>query len=196
MHMVDANGAAIPSLGFGTYGMKGESLVEILTAALREGFRHIDTAQIYGNESEVGEAMRKSGVAREEVFITTKIWPANYGRNFALLVEESLARLGTDHIDLLLRHWPGSDVPVAEQIGRLNEIAASGNARHIGVSNRALMSEAVNCPNVPSSQTSSSITPISTKACSCLQRGSSASQSWATAPWPSVVCSKTRCCGA
>jgi 2,5-diketo-D-gluconate reductase B len=114
--------------------------------ALAMGYRHIDTAQMYGNESEVGRALVASGIAREEVFITTKIWPDSF-RNGDLqdAAPRSLERLGLDAVDLLLLHWPNPMVPLAETIGALNEVAAQGLARHIGISNftRALLAEAV-----------------------------------------------------
>ena len=118
MKMVAANGAEIPSLGFGSYGMSREAMLRTLPAALRAGFRHIDTAQIYRNEEEVGECVQASGLHRAEVFLTTKVWVANYAEGaFAASVDDSLRKLRTDHIDLLLLHWPYPNVPLAE-IGR------------------------------------------------------------------------------
>ncbi|BCP53846.1 oxidoreductase [Kaistia sp. 32K] len=153
MKIVTANGAHIPAIGFGTYGMARDEMLRMIPAALDAGFRHIDTAQIYRNEAEVGECVAASGIPRAELFLTTKVWVSNYGRRaFAPSVEESLRRLRTDHIDLLLLHWPaGSDVPLAEQIGSLNEVARSGKVRHIGVSNfnRALLRQAVKLSNAP-----------------------------------------------
>ena len=98
-------GTNIPMLGFGTYGMSGPRLQGILVAALRQGFRHIDTAQMYQNEADVGLAVRASGILRTEVFITTKVWISNYVQpRFMASVENSLRRLQTDHVDLLLVH--------------------------------------------------------------------------------------------
>jgi 2,5-diketo-D-gluconate reductase B len=129
-------GANIPMLGFGTYGMSGPRLQGILVAALRQGFRHIDTAQMYQNEADVGLAVRASGIPRTEVFITTKVWITNYVRpRFMASVENSLRRLQTDHVDLLLVHWPHGGAPLEEQIDGLNRAVESGRARHIGVSN-------------------------------------------------------------
>jgi 2,5-diketo-D-gluconate reductase B len=144
--------AAIPAIGFGTYGMSGADVYRVIPAALRAGFRHIDTAQIYGNEGEIGDCVAASGVPRSEIFLTTKVWVSNYPeRFFEASVNESLRKLKTDYIDLLLLHWPGSDVPLAEQIGGLNAVARAGKVRHIGVSNfnRALMMESMRLTAVP-----------------------------------------------
>lgn len=133
---VSAGGAAIPALGFGTYGMSGPLLQNVLVAALQKGFRHIDTAQMYGNEADVGAAIRASGVPRNEVFVTTKVWVGNYSRQrFMASVDESLRNLKSDYIDLLLVHWPRGGAPIEEQIESLNRAADSGKVRHIGVSN-------------------------------------------------------------
>lgn len=143
---------ALPALGFGTYGMSGQSLVDLVRVAAQSGFQHFDTGQVYRNEAEVGEGIRQSGVARDSLFLTTKVWVSNYSLAlFARSVDESLARLGTDHVDLLLLHWPHADVPLADQIGALNASAESGKARHIGVSNYtiALMEEAVRLSDRP-----------------------------------------------
>jgi len=143
---VSANGARIPSLGLGTYGMRGASLSGIVAGALRAGFRHIDTAQSYGNEADVGVGVAESGVPRSDIFITTKVWVSNYApAQFATSVDESLRKLRSDYIDLLLLHWPSSAVPLAEQIGALNALVRAGKVRHIGVSNfnRALMAQAI-----------------------------------------------------
>ncbi|WP_207460546.1 aldo/keto reductase [Azospirillum sp. SYSU D00513] len=152
MHTVTANGAAIPALGFGTFRMPGPDVLRMVPQALRLGFRHVDTAQIYGNEAEVGEAIAASGVARADVFLTTKVWVKSYRHaDFVASVEESLRKLRTDHVDLLLLHWPNEEVPLAEQIGALNEVRAAGKVRHIGVSNfsTALMAEAVRLSDAP-----------------------------------------------
>lgn len=153
MHAVNSNGANIPALGFGTFRMSGDEVLRILPQALRIGFRHIDTAQAYGNEAEVGESIRQSGIPRADIFLTTKVWVDRYRHEaFTASVDESLRKLKTDHIDLLLLHWPGgSDVPMAERIGALNELRAAGKVRHIGVSNfnTAQMEEAVRLSDAP-----------------------------------------------
>ncbi|WEX87733.1 aldo/keto reductase [Sinorhizobium garamanticum] len=152
MHAVNSNGANIPALGFGTFRMPGADVLRILPEALKLGFHHVDTAQIYGNEAEVGEAIRQSGVRRADIFLTTKVWVDNYHHDaFLASVDESLKKLKTDYVDLLLLHWPGSDVPMAERIGALNEVQKAGKVRHIGVSNFniAQMEEAVLLSGVP-----------------------------------------------
>ena len=152
MNTVTANGATIPALGFGTFRVSGPDVLRIVPHVLKLGFRHIDTAQIYGNEAEVGEGIVRSGVSRSEIFLTTKVWVDNY-RHAAFLksVDDSLARLRTDHVDLLLLHWPNDAVPLAEQIGALNAVRKAGKVRHIGVSNftAALMAEAIALSEAP-----------------------------------------------
>ncbi len=148
---VAANGALIPSLGFGTYGMQGPALSNIIPAALKAGFRHIDTAQIYANEADVGLGIARSGIARDEIFVTTKVWNGNYAPEaMARSVDESLRKLCSDHVDLLL-HWPSDAVPLEDQIGALNDIVRAGKARHIGVSNynRELLARATTLSAVP-----------------------------------------------
>jgi 2,5-diketo-D-gluconate reductase B len=137
MHIVPANGANIPALGFGTFRMTEDEVLSILPAALAAGFRHVDTAQVYKNEAAVGEALEESGAPRSEVFLTTKVWVSNFAHDaFLASVEDSLRKLRTDYVDLLLLHWPGgSDVPHAEQIESLNEVQRRGWTRHVGVSN-------------------------------------------------------------
>jgi 2,5-diketo-D-gluconate reductase B len=133
---VDVGGAKIPVLGFGTYGMSGPRLQDVLVAALQGGFRHIDTAQMYQNEADVGVAIRASGVPRDAIFVTTKVWVGNYIRQrFMASVDESLRRLQTNHIDLLLVHWPCGGAPLEDQIEGLNRAVDSGKVRYIGVSN-------------------------------------------------------------
>jgi len=133
---VNAGGAKIPVLGFGTYGMSGSQLQNVLAAALQRGFRHIDTAQMYQNEADVGVAIRASGVPRDAIFVTTKVWVGNYIRQrFMASVDESLRRLQTNYIDLLLVHWPCGGAPLEDQIEGLNRAVDSGKVRYIGVSN-------------------------------------------------------------
>lgn len=152
MSVVAANGACIPSLGYGTYGMRRSDMLRMIPHVLRAGFRHIDTAQMYGNEAEVGEGWVASRVSRHEIFITTKVWVSNYhAARFERSVDESLEKLRTDYIDLLLLHWPGSTVPLADQIGALNAVRRAGKVRHIGVSNfnAHLMMQAVALSDAP-----------------------------------------------
>jgi diketogulonate reductase-like aldo/keto reductase len=152
MQIVSANGAHIPALGYGTYGMGRADMLRVIPHALRSGFRHIDTAQIYGNEAGVGEGLLASRVPRKELFITTKVWPSNYPHErFAASVDDSLQKLRTDYIDLLLLHWPNEHVPLAEQIDGLNTVAKAGKVLHIGVSNfnTALLTQAIHLSAVP-----------------------------------------------
>lgn len=152
MQRVAAGGAQIPALGFGTYGMSREDMLRTIPAALDAGFRHIDTAQIYRNEDELGECVEASGLRREDLFLTTKVWVANYGKAvFAASVDDSLRKLRTDYIDLLLLHWPSAQTPLAEQIAGLNAAVMSGKVRHVGVSNfnRHLLAEAVQLSEAP-----------------------------------------------
>jgi 2,5-diketo-D-gluconate reductase B len=129
-------GAHLPRLGFGTYGMSGSGLQKILIVALRHGFRHIDTAQMYQNEADVGAAIRASGIPRQDIFVTTKVWVDNYpAERFAASVDRSLLDLQSDYIDLLLVHWPRGSVSIAEQVEGLNRSVEAGKVRHIGVSN-------------------------------------------------------------
>jgi 2,5-diketo-D-gluconate reductase B len=152
MNNVHVASAVIPSIGFGTYGMSAADVYGVIPAALSAGFRHIDTAQIYRNEGEIGECIVGSGIPRSEIFLTTKVWVSNYSeRYFEASVNESLRKLRTDYIDLLLLHWPASDVPLAEQIAGLNAVARAGKVRHIGVSNfnRALMTQSIRLSAAP-----------------------------------------------
>lgn len=152
MFDVTANGASIPALGFGTFRIPGPDVLRIVPHALKAGFRHIDTAQIYGNEAEVGEAIAASGVARGDIFLTTKVWVENYRHDvFLASVDESLKKLKTDYVDLLLLHWPNEGVALSEQIGALNEVRQAGKVRNIGVSNfnTVLMAEAVKLSKAP-----------------------------------------------
>jgi 2,5-diketo-D-gluconate reductase B len=152
VQFVTANGATIPALGFGTYGMSRSDMLRMIPAALNAGFRHFDTAQIYRNEAEVGECVAASGLKRKDVFLTTKVWVENYPvRAFLGSVDESLRKLRTDYLDLLLLHWPSDATPLAEQIAGLNAAVQAGKVRHIGVSNfsRTLMAEAVELSAAP-----------------------------------------------
>ena len=152
MHTIFANGAKVPAIGYGTYGMARPEMLRMIPAALKGGFRHVDTAQIYRNEEEVGEGIAASGIPRSEIFVTTKVWVANYPESrFASSVDESLTKLRSDYIDLLLLHWPRERVPLAEQISLLNETVRAGKVRHIGVSNfnRRLLDQAIDLSAFP-----------------------------------------------
>jgi 2,5-diketo-D-gluconate reductase B len=140
MDVVEANGAKIPAIGLGTMTLKGAVCVEAVKTALRLGYRHIDTAERYGNETEVGEGLqqglRDAGLAREDVFVTTKVYhdklaAADFQRSF----DDSLAKLKLPWVDLLLIHWPNPAVPLEETLGVLCKARREGRARHVGVAN-------------------------------------------------------------
>lgn len=129
-------GVRVPALGFGTYRLLGDDCRKSVEDALAIGYRHIDTAQAYDNEEHVGEGLARSGVAREEIFLVTKLKPANFRRDLAIsTAEESLRKLGVDYVDLLLLHWPNPEVPLQETLGALGELQAQGKVRQVGVSN-------------------------------------------------------------
>jgi 2,5-diketo-D-gluconate reductase B len=141
-----AHGAQIPALGFGTSPMTGSLSPDTVTAALKAGYRHIDTAWKYGTERAVGEAMRASGVPRNEIFLTTKV-SHEYLRadDFAKSVDQSLERLKVDDVDLLMVHWPNPEIPLAETMAALARAKRQGLAKHIGVANFniALLDQAI-----------------------------------------------------
>jgi 2,5-diketo-D-gluconate reductase B len=134
--VVEAHGARIPLIGLGTWNLRGSSCVRMVEQALLLGYRHVDTAEMYDNEREVGEGLRASGLARGEVFITTKIWPSHFApRELERAAKESLTRLQLAEVNLLLLHWPNPQVPLRETLGALSQVKRMGLARHIGVSN-------------------------------------------------------------
>jgi 2,5-diketo-D-gluconate reductase B len=150
MQYVEANGARIPALGLGTYGL--HDAAGIVEQALRLGYRHIDTAEMYRNEADVGEGLRASGVARDEVFITTKVWPDNLApAALERAAKASLARLRLADVNLLLIHWPNPRIPLADTIGALCRMKETGVTRHIGISNFTvpLIEEAVRLSTEP-----------------------------------------------
>ncbi|MBD1397223.1 aldo/keto reductase [Pontibacter sp. JH31] len=136
--------ASIPALGLGTFQLTDDVAREITAAAISDGYRHIDTAQIYQNEAGVGAAIKDSGIARDEIFLTTKVFRESlYKKDFLPSVEESLRKLKTDYVDLLLIHWPNRNVPVNEYMDQLMEAQRKGYTKYIGVSNHptALLDE-------------------------------------------------------
>jgi 2,5-diketo-D-gluconate reductase B len=146
MQYLEIKGARVPALGLGTWQLSGRGCFEAVRQALDLGYRHIDTAQMYGNETEVGWAMRESGLTRDAIFLTTKLAPGNLAAAAVRrTTEESLRRLATDHVDLLLIHWPTGEVPLGETLGALAALRAAGKTRYIGVSNFtvALLDEAI-----------------------------------------------------
>ncbi len=131
-----ANGADIPKLGFGTWQLEGEDATRGVMTALKTGYRHIDTAQLYGNEAEVGQGWTQSGVRREDFFLTTKVWRDKFrDGDLQASVKESLDKLKTEYVDLLLLHWPVPEVPLDETMKALNAVKDAGMVKHIGVSN-------------------------------------------------------------
>jgi 2,5-diketo-D-gluconate reductase B len=152
MDVIETHGARIPILGFGTMTLKEDLCVQLVEAALKLGYRHLDTAQMYGNEREVGSGMRGSGLKREDIFLTTKVWftrlaPGDFERS----VDESLQRLALPWVDLLMIHWPNAQVPLADSIASLCKVKKAGLAKHIGVANFniAMIEEAVHRASEP-----------------------------------------------
>jgi diketogulonate reductase-like aldo/keto reductase len=152
VQVVEANGARIPLVGLGTWDLRGKVCARMVDEAIRLGYRHIDTAAMYGNEAAVGEGLRASGVKRDDVFITTKVWQSDLrARDFERSARNSLANLKLDAVDLLLIHWPNASIPLKETIGALCKMKREGVARHIGISNFtvALIEEAVKLSTEP-----------------------------------------------
>ncbi len=150
--MLEAHGARIPLVGLGTWELRGRTCAQIVEAALRVGYRHVDTAELYDNEREVGEGLRASGIAREDVFVTTKVWPSHFApRELERAAKESLARLKLAQVDLLLLHWPNPQIPLRDTLAALCRVKREGLTRHIGVSNFtvALVEEAVQLTQEP-----------------------------------------------
>lgn len=136
MKLIPIQNERMPALGFGTWQLRGDECVNGVKAALDIGYRHVDTAQIYENEAEVGEGLSRAGVKRGDYFLTTKIWRNHFAdRKAALSVDESLKKLKTDYVDLLLVHWPFPETPVEQMVEDIMAIQKSGKTRLIGVSN-------------------------------------------------------------
>lgn len=129
--------AGIPALGLGTWQLTGEDCARTVREALALGYRHVDTAQAYENEAEVGRGLREAGVPRDEVFLASKLWFGNTtAEGVARSTGESLRRLGVEHLDLLLVHWPSDeDAPLEETLDAMAEEVEKGRVRHLGVSN-------------------------------------------------------------
>jgi 2,5-diketo-D-gluconate reductase B len=149
---VEANGARIPLLGLGTWDLRGKTCARMVEQALRLGYRHIDTAEMYDNEREVGEGLRASGVKRGEIFVTTKVWPSHFSPPaLERSAKESLVKLRLSEVDLLLLHWPNPNIPLSETLPALCKMKTMGLARHIGISNFtvAMVEEAVTLSREP-----------------------------------------------
>ncbi|WP_372981599.1 2,5-didehydrogluconate reductase DkgB [Marinobacter sediminum] len=140
--------STLPNIGMGTFRLKGNDARDAVKSALSLGYRHIDTAQMYENEAEVGDGITSSGIPRREIFLTTKIWHDQLRASDLInSLHDSLARLKTDHVDLTLIHWPSpeDEVPMAEYLNALRDAQREGLTTHIGISNFtcAQMDEAV-----------------------------------------------------
>jgi diketogulonate reductase-like aldo/keto reductase len=150
--VVEAKGARIPLLGLGTWELRGRVCSRVVEQALRLGYRHVDTAEIYENEREVGEGLHGSGIRRNDVFVTTKIWPVHFApRELERAARDCLVRLRLSEVDLLLLHWPNLQIPLSETLGALGKVKRDGLARHIGVSNFtvALIEQALQATGEP-----------------------------------------------
>lgn len=136
MDYVEIRGEKVPKLGLGTWQLKNKNCVKGVKTALNTGYRHIDTAQAYGNEDRVGKGIEKSEVDRREIFLTTKLWRDNLNQERLFeSVEESLEKLRTNYVDLLLIHWPFKDMNQEEVFQELEKVVESGKATNIGISN-------------------------------------------------------------
>jgi 2,5-diketo-D-gluconate reductase B len=131
---ITINSINIPRIGFGTYKLTGADGQKAIEEALAIGYRHLDTARMYKNEEEVGKAIANSGIAREDIFITTKVWPTEFS-NVVAAAEDSLRKLKVDRVDLLLLHWPSDPESNKTAVAALNDIVRNGYARSVGVSN-------------------------------------------------------------
>jgi 2,5-diketo-D-gluconate reductase B len=136
LRALEIQGSTVPKLGFGTWEILGRDCEEAVLDALEIGYRHIDTAQAYDNEAEVGKALAATGVPRKELFLTTKLWPDEFHPDRVRpSAEGSLEKLQVNCIDLLLLHWPNADVPLEDTLGALAQLREEGLIRHFGVSN-------------------------------------------------------------
>ncbi|MFB6166841.1 MAG: aldo/keto reductase [Candidatus Nanohaloarchaea archaeon] len=136
MEFKKAGDMAIPSVGLGTWQMKGEVCEEAVEQALEMGYRHVDTAEYYDNEERVGNGIANADVDREDIFLTTKVWRSHLEHDQVIqAAEDSLERLRTDYLDLLLVHWPNREVPIRETLDAMRELKEEGKIRNFGVSN-------------------------------------------------------------
>ena len=145
-------GVDIPKIGFGTWKLKDETAQMCVARAIAAGYRMIDTAQAYENETHVGRGIADAQTPREQLWVTTKIWMSEFkDGDLQASLERSLERLKLDHVDLVLLHWPNKDVPLDETLGALNDAHDRGMTRNIGVSNFTVgqMGEAVRLSKAP-----------------------------------------------
>jgi 2,5-diketo-D-gluconate reductase B len=144
-------GVQVPALGFGTWPLKGDQCREAVRDALSAGYRHVDTARMYGNEEDVGKGVQEGGVPRGEIFLTTKLWYTELTRSKVVdSLHSSLRRLQTEYVDLLLVHWPSFDVTLGETMEAMTGLQREGKVRQLGVSNfpPALLQEALGYASV------------------------------------------------
>ncbi len=136
MDNVNVNGEQVPKIGIGTWQSKDDDCVKAVKTALNNGYRHVDTAQAYGNEEKVGKGIEESDVDREDIWLTTKVWRDRLNReDLKSSVEESLEKLGTEYVDLLLIHWPFEEMDLEAVLEEMNELVDEGKVKNIGVSN-------------------------------------------------------------
>ncbi len=152
MKTLTAHGLTFPKLGLGTWRLKGEDCTTAVLGALDRGYRHIDTAQMYGNEDAVGTALASTAIPRADIHLTTKVWWENLAPTaMRRAIDASLTHLKTSYVDLYLIHWPAPDMDLAAALGELVRIKEEGLARHIGVSNFpvALLKQAIDVIQAP-----------------------------------------------
>lgn len=128
------SGFSIPRLGLGTWQLTGKTCFEAVKLAIKLGYNHIDTAEIYGNQKEIGKAI--AGIEKKKLFITSKVWRDNLHFDGVIeSAEKTLKELGVSYLDMLLIHWPNKNIPVSETLGAFSELVKTGKVRSIGVSN-------------------------------------------------------------
>lgn len=152
MKTLDIQGVQVPALGLGTWRLRGRTCQDVVRTAIEAGYRHIDTAAMYGNEDDVGIGIADAKVPRDQIFVVTKVSPSQLGgQALRRSAQASLAKLGTGWIDMLLIHWPNRSVRLAESLGAMRDLVGEGTIRHIGVSNfnAALMREAIETLGAP-----------------------------------------------
>ncbi len=144
------DGNEIPAMGLGTYRLKGDECKRVLETAIEEGYTHLDTAEMYENEAEIGKAIE--GAKRSGLFITSKVWPTNLAYDDLLdACDSSLEKLGTDYMDLYLVHWPNNSIPTKETFEAMAELKEQGKVKSIGVCNYTIsdLKEAMDASPVP-----------------------------------------------
>ncbi|MGA9531945.1 MAG: aldo/keto reductase [Anaerolineales bacterium] len=152
MTYLELQGIEVPKLGLGTWDLRGPVAVEAVKQALSLGYRHIDSAEMYRNESEIGQAIQESGIPREELFLVSKVWQDHLRADQVVAAaRDSCARLHVDQIDLYLIHWPSQQVPIEETMAGMAQLVAEGIVRTVGVSNfsRAQWAQARRVAEVP-----------------------------------------------